>query len=383
MTISLLKAKLYLSFFLLVLFAFPAASQNPQGRLNNPVINTEIRPENFGAVGDGKNDDTKGLNDMVSFALSRGLSTVSLTAGKQYHITQSININFLGKGQLNRQGIKIDGNNASIFLDVKNGDRGYWAINIVSDSRSQQNTRIDINNIWFYTDNKQRPNGIHNSFNNFVTVSNCMFYQVATAILFEKAGMCRFNNNWFWGCVEGIITNRMKDTYIDGCHAYGCERGFLLQGSNDSGADGNVCITNSVANQCVDFALKMKGLYTPMITNSVFETSHNNIIIESCQYGKMSNVFCGPGNLKMNVTTLTNDYWNISNLDCQGDVSLQGLKFSTVTGLTVHNGALNLNGCNEVVFNPVVLRSTSINNSGSAAIVLQGLNNGKRLDSFF
>jgi hypothetical protein len=340
-------------------------SEIKSGNIANGALSVEF----FGAVGDGTVDDTKAFQAAFSYAKDHDLSAIDLSSGKKYKITSHIDIDYRNQGQLERRGVQLNGNGASIFLAVKNGDRGYFAFNILTDPRPQQNTKFNINNVWFYTDNVNRPNGIHNSFGNFVNISNCVFYQLATAINFEYAGMCRFDNCYFWGCVEGIRAYRCKDSYIDGCHAFACDRAFTIEGVNNAGSDGNVCIVNSVGNASTQYNLRMKGLYTPMIANCVFEQSPMNISIQSCQFGKMSNVFAGPGNIEFvsTGTDLTNDYWNIANFDAQGKIELNGLKFSNVTGFKVHgvssannatNAAVVLNNCYEVNFSALTIRDS-------------------------
>ncbi|MBS7566390.1 hypothetical protein KHS38_18420 [Mucilaginibacter sp. Bleaf8] len=328
-----------------------------------------ITVESFGAVGDQVADDTKAFQAAFTYARDHGLSVVELGSGKKYRISESINIDYRGKGQLERKGVQVNGNGASIFLAVKGGNRGYFAFNILTDARPQQNTKFNINNIWFFTDNVNRPNGIYNSYACFTSINNCVFYQLATAVKFDYAGMCRFNDCYFWGCVDGIKTYRCKDSYIDGCHAYSCDKAFTLEGVNNAGSDGNVCIVNSVANASTQYNLKMKGLYTPMIANCVFEQSPMNMSIQSSQFGKMSNVFCGPGNVEFvsSGRDFSNDYWNIANLDAQGKVAFNGLKFSNVTGFKVHgvgsgnnpaNAAVQLNNCDEVNFSALTVRDS-------------------------
>jgi hypothetical protein len=322
--------------------------------------------ESFGAIGDGTADDTEAFRSAFRYAKDHDLSSINLSSGRKYKITNNIDIDYRNQGQLERRGVQLNGNGASIFLAVINGNRGYFAFNILTDPRPQQNTKFNINNVWFYTDNVNRPNGIHNSFGNFVNINNCVFYQLATAISFEYAGMCRLDDCYFWGCVEGIKTYRCKDSYIDGCHAFACDRAFTLEGINNAGSDGNVCIVNSVGNASTQYNLRMKGLYTPMIANCVFEQSPVNLSIQSCQFGKMSNVFSGPGNIEFisKGADFTNDYWNIANIDAQGKVELNGLKFSNVTGFKVHgassvnnpsNASILLNNCYEVNFSGLTI----------------------------
>jgi hypothetical protein len=325
--------------------------------------------ERFGAVGDGKADDTEAFRAAFIYARDHDLSSIDLSSGKKYKISNNIDIDYRKQGQLDRRGLQLNGNGASIFLSVKNGNRGYYAFNILTDPRPQQNTKFNINNIWFYTDNVNRPNGIYNSFGCFTVLSNCVFYQLATAVNFENAGMCRFDNCFFWGCVDGIRTYRCKDSYIDGCHAFACDKAFSIEGVNNAGSDGNVCIVNSVANASTQYNLYMKGLYTPMIANCVFEQSPVNMRIESCQFGKLSNVFSGPGNIEFvsKGNDLTNDYWNIANLDAQGKVEFNGLKFSNVTGFKVHgvgsannaaNAAVILKNCYQDNFTALTIRDS-------------------------
>ncbi|WP_158824984.1 hypothetical protein [Mucilaginibacter lacusdianchii] len=367
----------FITFLIIICNCFSALSQGlsykdwsakTQASLPDKAITGAITVEAFGAVGDEKADDTRAFQAAFTYARDHGLSCIELTSGKKYRITNSINIDYRGQGQLERRGIQLNGNGASIFLSVIGGDRGYYAFNILTDAKPQQNTKFNINNIWFFTDNRNRPNGIYNSFACFTTINNCVFYQLATAINFENAGMCRFDNCYFWGCVDGIRTYRCKDSYIDGCHAFACDKAFTLEGINNAGSDGNVCIVNSVANSSTQHNLKMKGLYTPMIANCVFEQSPMNLSIQSSQFGKLSNVFCGPGNMEfISAGGLTNDYWNIANLDAQGKVELSGLKFSNVTGFKVHgvssnnnpaNAAVQLNNCYEVNFTAITLRDS-------------------------
>jgi hypothetical protein len=325
--------------------------------------------ESFGAVGDEITDDTKAFQTAFSYARDHGLSAIELSSGKKYKITNSINIDYRGMGQLDRKGVQLNGNGASIFLAVGNAGRGYAAINILTDDKPQQNTKFNFNNIWFYTDNINRPNGIYNNHACFVTLQNCVFFQLADAVNFENAGMCRFDNCFFWGCMSGIRMYRCKDSYIDGCHAFACDRAFTIEGVNNAGSDGNVCIVNSVANASTQYNLKMKGVYTPMIANCVFEQSPVNIAVQSCNFGKISNVFSGPGNIEFSVIPngLTNDYWNIANLDAQGKVDFSGLKFSNILGFKVHgvssvnnrnNAAVTLENCYEDNFSALTIRDS-------------------------
>jgi hypothetical protein len=340
-------------------------SSVPSGKVNSGAITVEA----FGAIGDGLTDDTKAFQLAFAYAQTHGLSAIDLAGGKKYKISNSVNIDYRGQGQLDRKGLQLNGNGASIFLASGSGGPGYYAINILTDDLPQQNTKFNINNVWFYTDNKNRPNGIYNDHACFVTIDNCVFYQLATAIKFENAGMCRFDNCFFWGCVEGITTYRCKDTYIDGCHAFACDHGYTFAGIDNAGSDGNICIVNSVANASTQCNLKMKGLYTPMVANCVFEQSPVNMSIESCSFGKMSDVFSGPGNVEFISTAggQTNDYWNISNIDAQGKVVFNGLKFSNITGFKVHgvsskgnevSAAIRLNNCYEDNFTAITSRDS-------------------------
>ncbi|QJD97563.1 hypothetical protein HH214_17625 [Mucilaginibacter robiniae] len=325
--------------------------------------------EAFGAIGNGNADDTQAFRTAFTYARDHDLSVINLSSGKKYKISNNIDVDYRGQGQLERRGLQLNGNGASIFLSVKNGNNGYFAFNILTDDRPQQNTKFNINNVWFYTDNVNRPNGIYNSHACFTTINNCVFYQLGTAINFQYAGMCRFDNCYFWGCVDGIKTYRCKDSYIDGCHAFACDKAFTIEGVNNAGSDGNICVVNSVANSSTQYNLRMKGLYTPMIANCVLEQSPMNLFVESCQFGKLSNVFSGPGNIAFVSTgsDLTNDYWNIANLDAQGKIELGGLKFSNVTGFKVHgvgsanneaNAAIQLSNCDEVNFTALTIRDS-------------------------
>ena len=336
-----------------------------------------VTVESFGAVGDGQTDDTKAFQAAFKFAQKAGNALITLCATKTYKITNSINLDYRGQGQLDRKGVQVNGNGASIFLAVGGGGRGYYAFNILTDPLSQQNTKFNFNNLWFYTDNANRPNGIYNTSACFVIVQNCVFYQLATAVNFEHAGMCRFDNCYFWGCVDGIKTFQCKDTYIDGCHAYGCDKGYTLAGLNNAGSDGNVSIVNSVGNASRVYNLKMKGLYTPMIADCVFEQSPSNILIESCNFGSINNVFSGPGNILFSSSGLTNDYWNISNVNTQGRIDLNSLKFSNITNFKVHgvNGnnnpsrsSIHLSNCYQDNFAGLIIRESGNDLSSSITI---------------
>ena len=338
-----------------------------------------VNIEAFGAIGDGITDDTQSFQKAFNYARDHDLFAINLSSGKKYKISNNIDIDYRSKGQLERRGVQLNGNGAAIFLSVKGKNSGYYTFNILTDPKPQQNTKFNFNNIWFYTDNVNRPNGIYNSYGNFVSISNCVFYQLATALNFQYAGMCRFDNCFFWGCVEGIKTYRCKDSYINGCHAFACDRAFTMEGVNNAGSDGNMCISNSVANSSTQYNLKMKGLYTPMISNCVFEQSPTNLYIQSCQFGKLSNVFSGPGNIKFISigNDQSNDYWNIANLDAQGKVELNSLKFSNITGFKVHgvnssdnqdNAAVVLNNCYEINIAALTIRDSRDNLKWSMAI---------------
>jgi hypothetical protein len=367
---------IFFTFFFLFFFTLPVklfaqglSHTDWQGAIQEKTVSGALTVESFGAVGDEVADDTKAFQAAFTYARDHGLSAIELSSGKKYKITNSINLDYRGMGQLERKGLQLNGNGASIFLAVGGGGRGYGAINILTDPRPQQNTKININNIWFYTDNVNRPNGVYNGGACFVTLQNCVFYQLAEAVKFENAGMCRIDNCFFWGCISGIHTYRCKDSYIDGCHAFACDMAFTIEGVNNAGSDGNVCIVNSVANASTRYNLRMKGVYTPMIADCVFEQSPVNLSIESCNFGKISNVFCGPGNVEFISVgkDLTNDYWNIANFDAQGKINLSGLKFSNVTGFKVHgvgsagndaNAAIILSNCYEDNFSAITIRDS-------------------------
>jgi hypothetical protein len=369
--------KIKLAILLLVITAaLPAWAQNlsfnewsAKYKAANPPVGA-LSIESFGAIGDGVADDSKAFQAAFTYARNHDLTAIELTSGKKYRISKHIDIDYRGQNQLERKGLQLNGNGASVFLSVNKGeDQGYYGFNIITDPRPQQNTKFNINNIWFYTDNVGRPGGIKNTSACFLTVNNCVFYQLATAINFENAGMCRIQDCYFWGCMEGIMATHVRDTYIDGCHAFACDRAFTFLGNNNVSSDGNICVINSVANVSTQYNLRMKGLYTPMIANCVLEQSPINLSIASCQFGKISDIFSGPGNIEFvsNANEVTNDYWNIANLDVQGRVNINGLKFSNVTGFKVHgvssannaaNTAVLLNNCSEVNFAGLTIRDS-------------------------
>src|SRR4051812_22527790 len=68
--------------------------------------------ESFGAVGDEVADDTQAFQTAFTYARDHGLSAIELTSGKKYKISNSINIDYRGQGQLERRGIQVNGNGA-------------------------------------------------------------------------------------------------------------------------------------------------------------------------------------------------------------------------------------------------------------------------------
>lgn len=295
-----------------------------------------LTPEMFGAAGDGKTDDIIAFRKMFAFAKSQNLATIEAGSGKTYKLTSFVELNYLKQGTIDSK-LQFNGNGCRIFLAAGPGGNGWWAFNIATDKTPYQNTKFNFNNITFSCDNVNRPSAIKVSGACFVTIESCKFENLGQGVNFEFAGMSRINNCWAWGCVVGFLTYRSRDIYINECHAYGCDWGYKLEGVNNFGSDGNVSVTNSVANACKKFNIKLKGLYTPFINNCVFELAPTNISIESCNYGKMSNVFCGPGTFEIikDPKMLSNDFWNISNMDCQGLVTINSLKFSNITNFKV------------------------------------------------
>lgn len=316
--------------FLFLPFSFCLAQTSTIVSVNEKV--NFVRPEDFGANAFDDKDDSPAINQAVAYAMrTEGITAINFGGGK-YIIGSDINANYKGKGNLVRKGILFNGSNSTIFLK---GGR----FNILTDIVSQQDTKFSFKNFYFYTDNVSRPDGIYVEGACFVDISDCIFERCAVGIWIKSSGMNNINNCKFWGCMTGVRTYRVRDTYIDKCHAYACDYGFYFEGVNDSGSDGNITLSNSVANACNQSNITFNKVYAPVITGVTAEQCKNNLKVISTQFGTLANSFFGPApnsdyGMEFVQNGMSNDFWTISNINTQDRIKFDGLRSSTITGLS-------------------------------------------------
>lgn len=291
-----------------------------------------IRPESFGANPNDEIDDSPAINKAVAYAMKLpGISGILFGSGT-YIIDKDIVVDYRGKGQLTRKGIFFQGTNSTIYL--KGG-----GFNILADIKGQQDTKFSFKNFYFYTNNVTRPNGIYIESASFTDISDCIFERCATAVFIKNSGMNSISNCKFWGCINGIKTYRVRDTYVDRCHAYACDWGFMFEGVNDSGSDGNITLSNSVANACTKANVTFTKVYAPVITGLTSEQSPKNLCIISSQFGTLANSFFGPPKdgdygIEFLQNGMSNDYWTISNINVQGRIRFDGFRSGSISNLS-------------------------------------------------
>lgn len=304
----------------------------------------------------------------INTALTNGMDTVYFPAGN-YVITSQINIDFGTTAPVNRKGLKLLGDNARLQLT----NSGYTAFNITCPEAAQNDTRILFENLWFYTDNTNRPSAIAANYACFTTIKDCVFYQVWDAIRFRNGGMLRVDDCFFWGCSTGAYFQNCRDSVVNGCHAYGCAQGIVYQGSFNVGTDGGFIVSNCIVNNSTGSGIKIHGAYTPVINDVVLELNHPNLLVENSQYGTLNNAFLGPSGDSYSIQFsnpggVDNDYWTISNVSAQSKILFQNLHFSTISNLNV--GGVNSSQANSAAVQfdnsfTVSLTGCNIRNLGS------------------
>jgi hypothetical protein len=325
------------------LTAVALAGQSGASSSFGSQASAEFLPEEFGAVGDGLHDDSAAFQAAVNAAQKQhSFAVIRLSAGKAYKICHAITIDYRGQGQILRQGISFLGVGSKVFLYGSTGS--FFAINVLLDRLPEQDTKVLFDGIWFYTDNVNRPNGIYTNYACFVTIRNCVFYQLWDAVSVEYGYKISVLDCSFHGNHLGVKMFRTRDSTIMACSAFGNEIGYWVEGVNDAGSDGDVSIVNcDIAGGYVlgRIGIYMKRLYTPHLSDVIAETEkENGILMESCQFANLSNIWLGPqGAAGLVVRTvsggLDSAYWNISNLTTQTETDLGRLLFSTLSNINI------------------------------------------------
>ena len=319
-----------------------------------------IKPEWFGAKGDGVSDDAVALQAAVHYALSRpGIAKISL-GSNIYRLNANVTID-LGKGYTTK-GIVISGSNSKVFC--ANG--GFVC---VAANQGQQDNKVTFEDLYFYGDAGHRINAVSQSFVDFFTVKDCKFNNVAAAVSMSYCGMGLVANCFFWNCEYGVKILQMRDTKISLSHAYNCNYGYYLEGSPNASifnTSGGITVDQCTANASSTSNMYLKRLYAPVITGAQLEQSPNNLTIRSCQYGTWTGGFIGPSTSNAkgaysifadDAAGLANDFWNINGMLAQGRVRLNAARQWQITNLVLlnnnaDNGADNadvtLYNCNEI-----------------------------------
>lgn len=314
------------------------------------------------------------IQSAINSAISNGMDTVFFPAGT-YTMTTQINISWGSTYPLNKKGLKLLGDNAKIFLT----GGGYTAFDFVCPSGYNNDTRIIIENFWFYTDNIDRPSVVKTEYANFVTIKDCVFHQVWEAIKCYNGAEVIIDSCNFLGCLTSVYFYRCRDSKILNSHAYGGNEGFIFEGVFDVGTDGGLIIDNCTANVHTQAGIRLTKAYTPILNNLVLENNSPNIKIESSQYGIISNCFVGPTQLIPSTTNyyygiqfvkaaapnnVNNDYWNLSNISTQRESRFENasfLEFSNITTFgvpkSISGGAMVFNDCHVANLSNLMFRA--------------------------
>jgi hypothetical protein len=320
------------------------ASGAPQRAPSLPKPNPsgEIFPEEFGAAGNGMQDDSSAFQSAVDAALKlHSFAVIRLAAAKTYKISRPVTIDYRGQGQILRQGISFLGVGSKVLLYGSTGS--FFGFNILLDPLPEQDTKVVFDGIWFYTDNANRPNGIYTNYACFVTLRNCVFYQLWDAVSIGWGYKISVLDCAFHGNHIGVRMFRTRDSTIMACTAFANAISFWIEGVNNAGSDGNVSIVNCavVGGKLGRVGIYMKRLYTPHLSDLVVETqTENGILMESCQFANLNNIWLGPeGGAGLVIRTtpggLDSAYWNISNLTTQTETDLARLMFSTLSNINI------------------------------------------------
>lgn len=174
------------------------------GSLNNGIIkgrilNSYIKPEWFGAKGDGNNDDTTAINQALE------LGKVKLSTNKTYKTTASI----IAKNS-------IEGQNAKILAD--------GSFNII-----EVDNNIIIKDLELYSGGTDSGNGSYgiNIKGNNNTVENCYIHDITYSAIMCIGGYNIINNVRAYNCGWDLASNygeySINNKWIN-CNAKNCQR---------------------------------------------------------------------------------------------------------------------------------------------------------------
>ena len=304
---------------------------------SSPIVNVL----EYGAGGKGLTDDTTAIRKAMEYAKSIKKAVLYFPNGT-YRLSDSIVYDLTSLGQINRNeySLEIEGNNSTIFLS--GGTDSYWAMDFVYSAVAEQRAKLTITNLWFQTDNSNRPNGIRTRYAHFTEIHNVVFYQTHNGLRTENGGMFTISNTYPFGCSgTGVDTRIMRDTKMDNCLAYSCEKGFYFFGNNDGGGAGALNITNTNGVSCgTNFHLDR--LQTGFFTSIQSDAPTNvGVLIESCSYLKVNGLQCGPNvsgyraiHVKKATGGTNNDYCTYNDIHAENEIIFDYLNFSKLSKIT-------------------------------------------------
>ncbi|AKD53615.1 hypothetical protein [Spirosoma radiotolerans] len=358
-----------------------------------------VRVKQFGAKGDRVTDDTQAIRLAMNYCKALKKAVLVFEHNASYKITGTVLYDLSAQSRIrnNDYSLTIQGNNATIW--VVGTTNSFWAFNFTFSPQPEQDAKLQINDLWFQTDNVNRPNGILTKYAHFFEIHNVVFFQLWKGFRIENAGMSAVTNTYAFGCQTGFDSELNRDTKFDNCLAFGCETGFFAEGANDGGGAGGLGIVNCYGiNNGVNFNLRR--LQTAKFTNIVSDVPVNKgILIESCNFLQVNNVLCGPNQkgskIAFHVTKASNgtdnDYCQFNSVIAENEIVFDHSNYSSVSNLVsthVFNSssgaAFDISNSTELTINNAKFRDLSSANSlrvrpNSSRIVFNAGEYDKRL----
>lgn len=325
-----------------------------------------LNPKWFGAIGDSITNDQPAFQSMFNYAKSIRNASIELDPNAKYKLTSGVVYDVSGLGQIkyNNRSLVIHGNNAKIFLSGKLDS--FYGFSFLFGNFPQQDAKYSIDNLYFYTDNVNRPNAIRIDKGCFLTLDNCYFNQVWVGVRVQHAGQIRIQNCQFFGTGVGVSSFSNHDIMITGCQAFGCTYGFQLLGINDAGSDGGLVLDNSETVSCT-YGIDISGVHAPILNNIFCDVLGGyGIRVQNCGWGKLSNIWIGPPNthssrgiygiyFKHNKGDFRKDYWQINNVKVETECRFENCLALDMSNLhcamnpvSVSGGAMYFVDCHEV-----------------------------------
>ena len=271
------------------------------GAIKGQLLNESVDPIHFGAMCDGKVDDTQALQNVINL----NAKTITLK-GRKYYIDRFLTI---------PSNTSIEGNNATIIFSAK--EKAYPGIRIQSASD------VSIAEINFYAENKKKSGSpfartpgtlwsnryaITASSVSNITIENCSFAKVEVAIKID-GGIGDNNNVTIRNCMTEkavntpIYISHTKNAIIDGCklhastdaskydhHIYGCT-------SNQHHVIANCHFYAGLGIPVHYYTTEAEGEEDILVENCFFENTCGAIIVSSQGEGTLT-----AKNLTMNST---------------------------------------------------------------------------------